>query len=300
LVVLYSRRRKALHLYLSRGGPADRHRQEGRQDRRAFPKYVPHDSSLSHDELTLSLDRRYDSDYRTLESLVNKGVFGAIHEAEIHYDWDAPSWCVDNKNVDLKPGDGMGLGIGSHTLDQALALFGRPTTVTGFFRSLRPVKSRSEDSFTIVLQYAGDDEAERRIVTVKTKVYTKMYPPLKYLVSGRDGTFVKFGLDPQEDQAHAGLTPDDANFGMEDEAFQGELTTSKKVLDDQVHVAGRDVWRGKVPTLKGDYTLFYADLAAAVKGERELRVKPETSRDGIRIVELARESSETGKTMKFD
>jgi predicted dehydrogenase len=232
---------------------------------------------------------------------VNQGVFGPIHEAEIHYDWDAPSWVVGNTNVDLKPGDGMGLGIGSHSLDQALALFGRPSTVTGFFRALRPVpKSRSEDSFTILLEYAGDDDAARRLVTVKTKIYTKMYPPLKYLVSGRDGTYIKFGLDPQEDQAHAGMTPDDHGFGVEGVSFHGELTTATKVLDGQVEIPGRGVWLGKVPSLKGDYTLFYADLAAAVRGERELKVKAETSRDGIKIVELARESSETGKTLKFE
>ncbi|RSH83021.1 hypothetical protein EHS25_005731 [Saitozyma podzolica] len=116
----------------------------------------------------------------------------------------------------------------------------------------------------MVLQYKRTDEQEKRIVWIKTNSYSKMIP-LKYFIRGREGTFLKFGEDPQEQQT----------------------------LDE------KELWVGKVPSLRGDYGLFYADLVAAIRGERDVKVKPETSRDGIRIIELARLSAESGQTILF-
>jgi hypothetical protein len=55
----------------------------------------------------------------------------------------------------------------------------------------------------------------------------------------------------------------------------------------------------KVPSHRGDYGLLYTDLVAAIRGERELKVKPETSTEGIRIIELARLSAASGQTIMF-
>jgi predicted dehydrogenase len=37
----------------------------------------------------------------------------------------------------------------------------------------------------------------------------------------------------------------------------------------------------------------------AIRGEKEAVVKPEESRDGIRVIELAMESARTGKTVEW-
>lgn len=245
-------------------------------------------------------NRRYDSDFRTLESIVEAGHLGEIHEAAIHYDLDAASWAIRDSGPGWKPGQGLNFGIGCHALDQALALFGQPAYITAFYRVLRPYESKTEDTYTMILEYEGSKAAEQRLVTVKTNVYSRAVP-MKYYFRGREGTFLKFGEDPQETQTSEGLTPKDAEFGYEDESLYGELTTLDKRLEGQVQLKGKwNHWVGKVKSLKGDYALFYADLAAACKGERPLKVKPETSRDGIRIIELARESAEAGKKVKFD
>jgi hypothetical protein len=67
-----------------------------------------------------------------------------------------------------------------------------------------------------------------------------------------------------------------------------------------VEIPGRNVWLSTVPSLKGHYTLFYAHLAAAIGGERELKINAKTSRDGTRIVELAQKNSDTEKTSSFE
>ena len=64
-------------------------------------------------------DRRYDSDFRTLEYLINHPdkPLGTITECEIHYDVDAPAWAMRNKSAEHSPGGGMMFGIGCHTCE---------------------------------------------------------------------------------------------------------------------------------------------------------------------------------------
>jgi predicted dehydrogenase len=84
--------------------------------------------------------------------------------------------------ISYVPGQDMLFGIGSHTIDQALVLFGHPATITGFYRSLRGIESEVDDAFTIILQYGG--EKRNLVVTVKTSVVCVMQHPLKFFIRG--------------------------------------------------------------------------------------------------------------------
>lgn len=68
-------------------------------------------------------------------------------------------------------------------------LFGRPASVTAFFRAQRGIESEVEDSFTIILQYDGDQKD--LLVTVKTSVTTPLSQQLKQLIRGTEGSWVK-------------------------------------------------------------------------------------------------------------
>ena len=105
---------------------------------------------------------------QTLQKLLDSSAMGEITDAEIHYDLDLPSWMAGMTDPGWTPGEGMNFGIGCHSLDQALHLFGKPKSVTAFYRSLRGVKSETEDTFHMILQY--DDKP--LIVHVKTHVVT--------------------------------------------------------------------------------------------------------------------------------
>lgn len=120
---------------------------------------------------------------------MDSGAFGKITEAEMHYDVDFPSWISGWNSPDYEPGNGMLFGLGSHTIDQALQLFGKPKSVTAFYRSLRGVESKTDDTFTIILQYGG--EQKNLMVTIKTTVVSPMQYPLKWLVRGYKGSYVK-------------------------------------------------------------------------------------------------------------
>lgn len=119
---------------------------------------------------------------------------------------------------------------------------------------------------------------------------------------------LQFGTDPQEDQAIAapGQPAISPETGVEDQRIWGTLTTldpipdhpdpSLKPLDYQktakYHIA-------RYPSFPGWYRGYYENIVAAIRGETEVFVKPETARDGLRIIELARESHETGRTVPW-
>jgi predicted dehydrogenase len=228
--------------------------------------------------------------------LVDKKAFGQITECEIHYDFDFPFWMKSWDKTVYTPGQGMLFGIGSHTIDQALVLFGRPATITAFYRSLRGIESEIDDAFTVILQYGG--EKKNLVVTVKTSVVCVMQYPLKFFVRGYDGSFVKYGDDKQESQVFQGLAATEKGFGVEPEDTYGLLTTKEKVDQSQSEDNGR--WVGKFPSLVGSYVAYYEDLVKTIRGEKELVVKPETARDGLRIIEIARESAQKGCTLPFN
>ena len=192
----------------------------------------------------------------------------------------------------------MLFGIGSHTIDQALVLFGPPKNITGFYRSLRGIESEVDDAFTVILQYGG--EKKNLVVTIKTSVVCVMQHPLKFFVRGYDGSFIKYGEDRQETQVFAAVEATAPGFGVENADTYGLLTTKEKVDECQKLDEGSEKWVGRFPSLKGDYVGYYEDLVKTIRGEKELVVKPETARDGLKIIEIARESAQKGCTLPFN
>ncbi|KAF4445758.1 hypothetical protein F53441_10507 [Fusarium austroafricanum] len=250
--------------------------------------------------LTCYQNRRWDAHFQTLRHLIEKGALGDIKEAELHYDFESPDWMY-TKGAKHTPGSGMAFNLGTHSLDQALVLFGRPKSVTGFFRVQRDEDSDIEDSFTIILQYDGSQKD--LLVTVKTSVITPMAQQLKDLVRGTKGSFIKFqqrSTCTQEEQSAAGLKPLDEGFGVEPEKLAGTLTTYEE-FDGKVQKYDPETkkYTGQYPSFVGRWMGIYENVADAINGKAELEVKPRQSRDGLRIIELARESHEKGVTVAW-
>ncbi|KAJ0361131.1 hypothetical protein COL26b_013816 [Colletotrichum chrysophilum] len=238
--------------------------------------------------LTVFHNRRFDNDFLTLQHLINEGALGEVKEAELHFDVNAASWVANWNRKKYTPGEGITFGLGTHTIDQALLLFGPPKSVTGFLRSNRGIDSDIDDTFTIILQYGG----ERRdlLVTIKTGIITHMQDQLKYFVRGTKGTYLKFGTDPQESQAAAapGKPARADSFGVEPERLWGTLSTETE-FDSKVQKYDNSskMYIGRYPTIRGRYRGYYEKVADAILGRSGgVYVKPETARDGLRIIEL--------------
>jgi predicted dehydrogenase len=265
--------------------------------------------------LTCFQNRRWDSDFLTMRYLIENDAFGKITEFDNHYDIEFPTWINGWTAPKYSDGEGMLFGLGSHTIDQTLQLFGPPARITAFIRALRGADSEIEDSFTVIMAYDGKNGNPRSnkhlLCTVSTTMVTPMQAPIKCLIRGMEGSFVKFGTDPQEAQVPAGMTAKDKGFGVEDESLWGTLTTFNKAFDkcqtdkpDGVVVPpkgpkGETKFVGKYPSKVGNYCGYYEDLVKAMNGEKKVECDPTQSRDGLKVIELARKSAMEGRTVEW-
>ncbi|EMC96261.1 hypothetical protein BAUCODRAFT_69711 [Baudoinia panamericana UAMH 10762] len=252
--------------------------------------------------LTVFQNRRYDSDFRTLQHLMQQGAFGTVTEFENHYDTDQPEWVLKWDKPGYEAGEGMLYGLGTHSIDQTLLLFGPPKSVTAWWRATR-MESQTDDAFTVILQYGGDKK--NLVCTVKTTIVTPL--PMskipKFIIRGTEGAFIKNGEDPQIDHLFAGMKVDDPKFGVEPESYHGYVASKKQLDAGDLSKEGGSPsapYHGVYPSQKGSYLDYYKDVVKAIRGEAEVAVKPEQSRDGIRVIELARESAEKGVTVEFN
>lgn len=226
-------------------------------------------------------NRRRDADFLTLRRLIDEGALGEIVRYEARFDRWAPV-VKDRWQERDGPAVGVHYDLGAHLIDQALALFGLPDWVQGDLQRLRPGTDPERgvvDAF----------HARMGLGALRIELGATLSAPehrLRYLVQGTKGGWRKQYLDPQEDQLRfEGLTPADTAYGVERPGHHGTLT----VLDD----AGETVTR-RVPSARGDWPSFYAELATSIRNGTPPPVTAAEARDTIRVIEAIAESSRTG------
>jgi scyllo-inositol 2-dehydrogenase (NADP+) len=234
--------------------------------------------------ITVYLDRRWDGDFGTIKKLVYSGRLGAIVEYECRYDRFRPepkpnAW---REKAD-QPGAGVLFDLGPHVIDQALVLFGEPKSITASAFYERKT-SQVDDSFDVCLEYPQ----LRAMGRARIIAYA---PGPHFLIHGTNGSFVKYGMDPQE----ARLRTDDypqgtdwgTDWGVEPEELWGTLSL----------VGGPAV---KIKTDRGDYRGFYANVRDAIEKKSPLDVTPEQALRTMRAVILAHKSSREKRTVSWE
>jgi scyllo-inositol 2-dehydrogenase (NADP+) len=218
-------------------------------------------------------NRRWDGDFMTVGKILEGGLLGRLVEYESHYDRYRNEPRQGAWREDEGPGSGILYDLGSHLIDQALVLFGLPVKVAADVRTQREF-AKAADSFDVSLGY------DALKVTLKASMLAREPGP-RFLLHGTEGSFVKHGLDPQEDALKLGQSPASEGWGEEPKERWGTINTQV----GGVHL------RGRVETFAGRYTEYYRNIADAIRGRAELAVKPEEAANTIRVIELALESS---------
>lgn len=95
------------------------------------------------------------------------------------------------------------------------------------------------------------------------------------------------------------MSYDDPLFGVNLESEYGTLTTYSEFDDSQKYDEATKKYVGQFPTFNGYHRGYYETLADTIRRGTPLKVNPQTSRDGIRLMELARESHNTGRTVAW-
>lgn len=212
-------------------------------------------------------NRRWDGDFLAVRSVLGSGSVGRVRLFESSMDSWKPSITKQWKR-EAGPGDGGGVlyDLGSHLIDQALALFGPAVPV---FAELRRDRDRavSEDGMFLVLRHAGG---------VTSHLSAGTLVPLarpRFRVTGDTAGLTIVGTDPQEALLAAGMPPS----GIPVAAGEGS-GRARGLL-------GRDGETEAVSIDPGTYTSFYAGLAAAIEGSGPIPVRAEEALAVVRIIE---------------
>lgn len=231
-------------------------------------------------KLSVYQNRRWDNDFITVKSLIDSGKLGDIASYEAHYDRYRPQ-VSDRWREKAGPGAGMLYDLGSHLIDQALHLFGKPASVYADLFAQR-AGSEVDDYFHLILMY------ENMRVILHSGSLVMQHGP-RFQVYGSLGSFVKYGLDSQEEMLKQGGLPGQPNWGMDREEYYGELTLS---------VDGQAV-SSKVTTQQGSYESFYEGMYQAIIHDKPVPVDAEDARNTIRVIELAVQSSRETRALPF-
>ena len=221
--------------------------------------------------LTVFHNRRWASDFLTVRKILPR--LGDPYLVEANWDRFRPEV---RQRWREQPGAGTGLlaDLAPHMIDEALLLFGMPDAISADIFAQRP-GATVDDYFDLTLHYG-----ERRVCLRASSLVIECRP--RFAVYGSSGTFVKYGLDPQEAQLKAGMDPRDAGFGIEER--NGTLTLPDGNTEP-------------VPQERGRYLDFYKGVVRSIVDGAAVPVDPADARDGLVLIDLARRAAALGQRL---
>ena len=217
--------------------------------------------------LSVFQNRRFDSDFLTVKKIIEGNFLGEIHSFEIHFNRFKPVLNPKKWKEVVSPANGILYDLGSHIIDQVITLFGVPNDVWGQTFTQRE-NSEIDDAFDIKLDYG------KLKVTLKSSLLVREDTP-RYIIHGKKGSFIKHGIDEQEDHLKMSVKPIDTGFGIESVKNSGILNTEINGL----------IIKGTIETEKGNWALLFQNLHDAIVDGKELLIKPEEVLEQIRIIE---------------
>jgi scyllo-inositol 2-dehydrogenase (NADP+) len=216
-------------------------------------------------KLSVFQNRRWDSDFKTVQQVISDGVLGDIVEAEFHFDRYNPNLSPKQHKETANSGAGILKDLGPHLIDQAIYLFGFPSAVFADIRITRK-NSLVDDWIDIVMYY------DTFRVRLKASFFVREAIPA-YQLQGKRGSFLKPRGDVQEDDLKLGKKPNLDSWGTEPLELEGILHTDIDGI----------IMHGKIPTLQGNYHAFFDGVYNSIVNNT---VEPVTAQDGLRVMKI--------------
>lgn len=225
--------------------------------------------------LSVFHNRRWDGEIRTLARILESGRLGEVWRVHSRFDLDEPGL------LEVGPTGGLLRDIGAHLVDQMLWLLGPVRRVSAQLDWVDLPAGRTDAGFVVALEHETgvrsfvDASKLNRMVGRELRAY------------GSDGGYLARPTDVQAVALFAGRRPteDPDRWGLDAEENWGTLATS----------AGAE----RVAPEPGRYQDYYAAFAAACRGAGELPVSAEEGVRTVAVLDAARESAETGRTVEL-
>ena len=227
--------------------------------------------------LSIYHNRRWDSGFLTVQKILREGGLGDIKYYESHFDRFRPVVRQRWREADI-PGAGIWYDLAPHLLDQVLQYFGKPKGITVDLGKIRP-GAQATDYFHAMLEY--DD---KKVVLHSTTLAAASMPI--YTIHGMKGSYVKYGLDTQEDSLKQGAYPQDETWGIDPN--NGIVTLSQ----------GDDLISQEWPNEKGNYGGYYVAIHDAIRHGKPNPVTPNEAIDIMKLIEAGIISAREKRTVE--
>ncbi|MBY0291857.1 MAG: oxidoreductase [Alphaproteobacteria bacterium] len=213
--------------------------------------------------LTVYQNRRWDGDFLTIKKLLAEKVLGEVYLYEAHFHRYRPLPNPQRWKEAPERGSGILYDLGSHLLDQALHLFGSPDSINADIITQRP-GAIADDYFHLTLKYGT-----KRVILKASNLVCNPGP--RYQIHGTQGSFLKTGMDPQEQDLITRKSPLNKMWG------QGTVENDGILSIKDTH--------SRILTIPGNYGAFYTSLAKAIYNKSTPPVLAEESYQVMRLIE---------------
>jgi len=214
--------------------------------------------------------------------LVTENTLGRIVHFESHFDRFRPQVLTRWRESDAA-GSGIWYDLGSHLLDQAVQLFGKPDTI-----HLNQMKARdgaqATDFFHATLQYESSTGGPLLVVLHASTLAA--ITGARFTVHGTAGSFEKHGLDTQEDALKAGIRPGGNDWGVD-----GNCGTLKILKDGSLSETS-------ITNERGDYLKYYAQIRDAIHKKAPNPVPAEEAAYIIELIEAGEQSAREARAVE--
>jgi len=235
--------------------------------------------------LSVFQNRRWDTDFLTVKKVLESKNLGRLVEFESTF----PRYrnFLRPNSWKERAGDGAGItyNLGSHLIDQAIQLFGKPKAV---FARLEAMRTGSVVDDYMLIHFIQPEFAPKVSITLKAS-YLMKEPEPRFILHGVQGSYIKHGFDPQEALLSQGCSPNKPNWGEEDEENWGTIHAS--TVNGEV--------RKKVPSIPGNYGAFYSNIYEHLRKNEPLLTDAKTVMDTLHVIEAAFESNRSKQVVSL-
>ena len=223
--------------------------------------------------LSVFHNRRWDSEILATKAILDSGLLGEVSHYECHMDRFRPV-VRQRWREELGPGAGLWFDLGPHMIDQALYLFGLPTSVTAEFGILRK-GGKTDDWAHVQLIYKREGADCLRVILHSSLLVSGGGP--RSTLHGTRASWVKFGADVQEPQLVSGILPDDPAFGIDPQPG--------------IVISGETGSRTEIAAPNGNQRMYYVDIRDAIKNRQPPLI---TVKDAVAVMAILETSFKSG------
>jgi scyllo-inositol 2-dehydrogenase (NADP+) len=226
-------------------------------------------------------NRRWDSDFLTMQSVMASGRLGTIHRFESRFGTFKPalrgSWRESITPQDL---GGNLYDLGSHLIDQALQLMGPISAVMAHARSVRSTQIADDDAVVLCTHVSG------AISYLVGSIASADNRP-RMLAVGTGGSARIEVMDSQEARLRAGVEPVAVDWSVEEHPiFIADATSEYRDRPE--------------PLIPGRWTDFYAAVRDAVVGSAPPPIAIDDAVQSARVLDAARQSAVLKQSVILD